>query len=598
MLPFSKMRYLILILCLCKLQVEASDWLNRTIQRDLSLSLWSEDGQERYFVQTEKTFNAGANATNGQYPWTFYIIAWSNIAAGSWTGEMCSSSIISQNFALTAFYCLEPQNSMLLRPVSAVEIFVGGVSYIYRPGISQGFMRRLWYIEPSTENSPNIVLLQFHETLTFNPNIHPIRLPAPGNFSYEGWSSFATGFNRPGPVLNAVKQFSSISILRNDECNFFNNLTDYDMCTLDLGPETESPSFTFTGGAWVAFEYDDFQYRSTLVGIHRNEFVDETSNRTVGIATRVSHFVEWIEELTKNCVDLVLIPSLQQNFEMAENLDYEGNVNYWSDRWAQAKTGWHRSDVNKQLIEFVRKFCDDGTSKRFFVPLCGKTVDIPFLYAQGHSVFGVEAVAQPVEELNEEHSLGLKFNSESSTYSSGDGKITIYCGDIFTCPFDKFGTFDCVWDRGSFVAFDYPFRPAYMEMMKRSLKANGEASDEKFHNFKYLMEVMEYDRTKFPGPPRAVDIEDMRTFFGGWANIEVINRGLEEFKALPELKTLEVVHYLLTPKISTFSLLLSTCFLFTFDESILKVVMHFLKLLEPFEFEEFVEEFTLQHYGT
>lgn len=171
-----------------------------------------------------------------------------------------------------------------------------------------------------------------------------------------------------------------------------------------------------------------------------------------------------------------------------EDLDYASNVNYWADRWAQERIGWHKADVNRKLIENLPKLSDGVIGKRFFVPLCGKTVDIPYLYAQGHKVFGVEAVPKAIEELNEEHSLGLKFDSESSTYATDDGKIKIFCGDIFTCPFDKFGPFDCVWDRASFIAFDYPFRPAYKEMMQRCLKVKEQGATAKcmaFHSYRF-----------------------------------------------------------------------------------------------------------------
>lgn len=154
----------------------------------------------------------------------------------------------------------------------------------------------------------------------------------------------------------------------------------------------------------------------------------------------------------------------------AVDLDYTGNVNYWANRWTEGKIGWHRSDVSRQLIANLSKLCDGEAGKKFFLPLCGKTVDIPYLYAQGHTVFGVEAVPKAIEDLSEEHSLGLKYKLESSTYATDDGKVTIYCGDFFTCPFEKFGPFDCVWDRASFIAFDYTFRQAYKEMMQRSLK--------------------------------------------------------------------------------------------------------------------------------
>lgn len=153
---------------------------------------------------------------------------------------------------------------------------------------------------------------------------------------------------------------------------------------------------------------------------------------------------------------------------MAAN--YTENLNFWLDRWAQGRIGWHKSAVNQQLIENMPKLCDRNVSKKFFIPLCGKTIDIPYLYAQGHRIFGVELVPKAIEDLNAEHSLGLMFHPESSTYSTSDGKIEIYCGDIFTCPFEKFGPFDCVWDRASFVALEYASRPAYKEMMQRSLR--------------------------------------------------------------------------------------------------------------------------------
>lgn len=65
------------------------------------------------------------------------------------------------------------------------------------------------------------------------------------------------------------------------------------------------------------------------------------------------------------------------------------------------------------------------------------------------------------------------------------------------------------------------------------------------HNFKYLLETLDYDRTKFPGPPRATDIKDMEVFFGDWANIEVISREPDTLKA--DVGTVEMVHYFLTP---------------------------------------------------
>jgi len=231
-----------------------------------------------------------------------------------------------------------------------------------------------------------------------------------------------------------------------------------------------------------------------------------------------------------------------------KDLDYTSNVNYWADRWVQEKIGWHRLNVNKQLIDNLPRLCGDNVSKHFFLPLCGKTVDIAYLYAKGHRVFGVEAVPKAIEDLNAEHLLDLKFNSVSSTYETDNGKIKIYCGNIFTCPFENFGPFDCVWDRGSFVALEYKFRDAYKEMMQRSLKIKEPGASGLYNNFKYLMETLDYNRDKFSGPPRAVDINDMDFFFGDWTNIEVVNREPETIASQPDIGEVHMVHYFLTPK--------------------------------------------------
>jgi len=180
-----------------------------------------------------------------------------------------------------------------------IEGHVGRVQW-FSPLPTPIYFRHFWYIEPSSENSPNIVILRFHERLTFNPNIQPIRLPSPTNFSYEGWTSLRLGFNTPEGTFRAHLQFVNTNIPRNDECNFVGILADHDMCAIEGGPVNEGGPIlrfnAFTGGAWVTYEYDNFDYHSTLVAIHQYQYANQTGS--FGVATRVSHFVEWIEEFT------------------------------------------------------------------------------------------------------------------------------------------------------------------------------------------------------------------------------------------------------------------------------------------------------------
>ncbi len=103
------------------------------------------------------------------------------------------------------------------------------------------------------------------------------------------------------------------------------------------------------------------------------------------------------------------------------------------------------------LFKHLKTLIPDSKPKKIFIPLCGKTKDIPFLLSLGHKIFGVETWKLGIEELNTEHKLGLKLNAENKLYTNEDGRLKIYCGDFFTCPIAKWGPFDVIWDRGSFI---------------------------------------------------------------------------------------------------------------------------------------------------
>lgn len=60
-------------------------------------------------------------------------------------------------------------------------------------------------------------------------------------------------------------------------------------------------SFNFdqflSGGAWLVFEYtESLEYVPVLIGIHQYQYANETA--AFGRSSRVSHFLEWIRELT------------------------------------------------------------------------------------------------------------------------------------------------------------------------------------------------------------------------------------------------------------------------------------------------------------
>lgn len=133
-------------------------------------------------------------------------------------------------------------------PVDVIEVYFGSVQW-NSTRLPTNFVRHYWYITPSSENRPNIVLFRLHESLTFNPNVQPIRLPSAEKFSYDAWSSYILGYQTPGSGPFSA-QLSSVHarILNNELCNFNGNAPDYEMCGSDGGDPRESgPIMRFNG---------------------------------------------------------------------------------------------------------------------------------------------------------------------------------------------------------------------------------------------------------------------------------------------------------------------------------------------------------------
>lgn len=106
-------------------------------------------------------------------------------------------------------------------------------------------MQTFWYIEPSFENSPNIVLYRMNGTMTFNPNIHPIRLPFYQDFGYEGWSSLILGFRLPDGPSRPHLQSAEVSIFNNNLCDLSGRIDDHEICAIDGGEPHQGPIIRF-----------------------------------------------------------------------------------------------------------------------------------------------------------------------------------------------------------------------------------------------------------------------------------------------------------------------------------------------------------------
>ena len=101
---------------------------------------------------------------------------------------------------------------------------------------------------------------------------------------------------------------------------------------------------------------------------------------------------------------------------------------------------------------------------------------------------------------------------------------------------------DSVWDRGGFVAVDGVEQEMYIRTIRRLL------ADE----FRYLLLVVEYDRSRWNSIPFTQPEEKVRKFYD-WANVEKLDAWTvneKRYQNLKDFATLDVkeVVYLITPK--------------------------------------------------
>jgi len=189
-------------------------------------------------------------------------------------------------------------------------------------------------------------------------------------------------------------------------------------------------------------------------------------------------------------------------------------VEYWDTKWKNNQSWWHLNGPNASLVNHFSHITKCKNPARILVPLCGKAVDMKWMYDLGHSVVGIEGIAEPIIQFFTEQKL--EYHKEvigtSPCYSTEDGRLKIIHSDLFSIDPELCGKFDAVWDRGSLVAIYQEDREKYAELIKKILA----------EDFSYLVATMVYDQSQFPGPPRSVPVEEIKTLFGDKCDIQVL----------------------------------------------------------------------------
>ncbi len=174
---------------------------------------------------------------------------------------------------------------------------------------------------------------------------------------------------------------------------------------------------------------------------------------------------------------------------------------FWHERWSRGEIGFHQGEVNPLLAAHFEQLALEPGS-RVFIPLCGKSLDMVWLLAQGYQVVGAELSELAVRELFETLDIQPEISSVGSLkHYQGEG-VDIYVGDIFDLTRGVIGQVDAVYDRAAMVALPRELRVRYSSLLLALSYAPPQ-----------LLITYEYDQSAMAGPPFSVSAEEVNQHY-------------------------------------------------------------------------------------
>lgn len=174
---------------------------------------------------------------------------------------------------------------------------------------------------------------------------------------------------------------------------------------------------------------------------------------------------------------------------------------FWHQRWQDNQIGFHLPEANPLLVKHFSAL-QLASNSRIFLPLCGKTLDIHWLLAQGYQVVGAELSTIAIDALFAELGIKPTITKKGKLTQYSAPNITLWNGDIFELTQALLGKVDAVYDRAALVALPFEMRERYTAHMTAITQ-----------NAPQLLVCFEYDQVQMDGPPFCVCADEVRTHY-------------------------------------------------------------------------------------
>ena len=179
---------------------------------------------------------------------------------------------------------------------------------------------------------------------------------------------------------------------------------------------------------------------------------------------------------------------------------------FWQARWARNEIGFHLKEVNPHLQACWAQLAVPAGSE-VLVPLCGKSLDMPWLAAQGQRVLGIELAAKAVTDFVAEQGLSPAVRADGALQRHEDAGIAVLQGDFFAVEPAQTAGCTAFYDRAALIALPAEMRRRYVAQLQRLLPAGAVG----------MLVTLDYPQEQMSGPPFAVDDAEVRALYGeGW----------------------------------------------------------------------------------
>ncbi|HXC65047.1 MAG TPA: thiopurine S-methyltransferase [bacterium] len=176
---------------------------------------------------------------------------------------------------------------------------------------------------------------------------------------------------------------------------------------------------------------------------------------------------------------------------------------FWHSRWQTNNIAFHQPEVNPLLVRHFPTLALPAGA-RVFVPLCGKSLDLPWLVSQGCRVAGVELSPLAVEQFFFELDVTPVVSVQGALRHYQAPSVDLYTGDLFELTPEILGPVDAIYDRAALVALPLELRRRYTAQL---LKLGGGAPQ--------LLATYVYDQSQAEGPPFAVGGAEVADHYQG-----------------------------------------------------------------------------------